>query len=339
MRISKYWILALTMTILPLLAAFSSGTVAAQEGPISAINNPNPGAELWEAVRGRLDTPATTQVKGHDSAVLVNQEGDQWTAVRNKELLPKGGDLLIVVLLIIGAVYAMRGPVTLHAGASGKEMDRHSVNARFVHWFLAGIFIALALSGLILLFGRPLLIPLFGKEAFGTLAYGAKNVHNFVGPLFPVAIFLLFFNMVSKNLYERGDLKWFAQGGGMFGKSHASAGKFNPGEKILFWLTIFLGIVVSVTGYVLDFPAIASWMVATFPEFTQYRHVMELSHVIHTIIAVLFIALVFGHIFLAVFFVPGTLQGMVTGKVDENWAKEHHDRWYAEMKGAAKSDA
>ena len=125
----------------------------------------------------------------------------------------------------------------------------------------------------------------------------------------------------------------------MFGSGHASAGKFNPGEKVLFWLTIFLGIVVSVTGYVLDFPAIASWIVATFPEFTQYRHVMELSHVIHTIIAVLFIALVFGHIFLAVFFVPGTLQGMVSGNVDENWAKEHHDRWYAEVKGAAKGDA
>ncbi len=92
-------------------------------------------------MRGRLDTPAKTQVKGHDSAVLVNQQGDQWTTVRNQQLLPQGGDLLIVVLLIIGAVYAVRGPVTLHSGASGREMDRHSVNARFVHWFLAGIFV------------------------------------------------------------------------------------------------------------------------------------------------------------------------------------------------------
>jgi hypothetical protein len=84
-RISKHWILALTMTILPLLVAFNSGTVAAQEGPISAINNPNPGAELWQAVRGRLDTPATTQVKGHDSAVLVNQQGDngQRSGIKN----------------------------------------------------------------------------------------------------------------------------------------------------------------------------------------------------------------------------------------------------------------
>jgi len=329
-----FWLLTL-----PLAGSISVSPVLAEEGPISAINNPNPGSELWQAVRGRLDTPAKTQVQGHDSSVLVNQRGEQWTNVRTNQLLPSGGDLLIVVLLIIGAVYAVRGPVTLHSGNSGKEMHRHSVNARFVHWFLAGIFIVLALSGLILLFGRPLLIPLFGKSAFGAIAYAAKNVHNFVGPLFPVAIILLFFNMVSKNLYEKGDLKWFAQGGGMFGSGHASAGKFNPGEKVLFWLTIFLGIVVSVTGYVLDFPAIASWIVATFPEFTQYRHVMELSHVIHTIIAVLFIALVFGHIFLAVFFVPGTLQGMVSGNVDENWAKEHHDRWYAEVKGAAKGDA
>ena len=117
----------------------------------------------------------------------------------------------------------------------------------------------------------------------------------------------------------------------MFGNGHASAGKFNGGEKILFWLTIFLGIGVSVTGYILDFPVIAAWIVSTFPEFSQYRHVMEFSHVVHTVIGILFIALVFGHIFLAVFFVPGTLQGMVGGKVDANWAKEHHDRWYAEV--------
>ena len=335
MRSTRYSIFFLWVLVLPLLVTVAPEYAASDQEPLPAINNPNPGSDLWEAVRGRLDSPATTQVEGFDSAVLVNQQGELWTTIRNTKLLPIGADVLIVVLLMIGAVYAVRGPVTVKAGSSGHEIPRHTVNARFVHWFLAGLFIVLGITGLVLLYGRPLLIPLMGKSAFGMLAAGAKNVHNFVGPLFPVAIFLLFVNMVSKNLYERGDLKWFAQGGGMFGNGHASAGKFNGGEKILFWLTIFLGIGVSVTGYILDFPVIASWIVSTFPEFSQYRHVMEFSHVVHTVIGILFIALVFGHIFLAVFFVPGTLQGMVSGKVDANWAKEHHDRWYAEVQASS----
>ena len=337
---SRSWVLGLWFFVSVVFAMAPAHTTWAESEQAPAeINNPNPGADLWRAVRGHLDSPAVTQVKGHDTSVLVNQKGDEWTAVRNNQLLPVGADFLIVVLLIIGAVYAIRGPVTLHSGTSGKEISRHSVNARFIHWFLAGIFIALAISGLILLFGRPLLIPLLGKSAFGVVALASKNVHNFVGPLLPLALILLFFNMVSRNLYERGDIKWFLKGGGMFGKGHASAGKFNPGEKVLFWLTIFLGLGVSATGYILDFPTIASWIAATFPEVSQYRHVMEYSHVIHTVIGVVFIALVFGHIFLAVFFVPGTLQGMVSGNVDENWAKEHHDRWYAEKRAGESSES
>ena len=97
-------------------------------------------------------------------------------------------------------------------------------------------------------------------------------------------------------------------------------------------MTIFLGIGVSVTGYILDFPTIAAWIVSASPDFSQYRHVMELSHVLHTIIAIVFIAFILGHIFLATMLVPGTLQGMTSGKVDANWAKEHHDRWYAEIR-------
>lgn len=329
---SRSWVLGLWFFVSVVFAMVPvHATWAKSEQTPAEINNPNPGADLWRAVRGHLDSPAVTQVGGHDSAVLVNDEGERWMSIRNQKLIPLGGDLLILVLLIMGAIYAMRGPVTLRGGESGLEVQRHSVNARVIHWFLAGLFIALAISGLILLFGRPLLIPILGKSAFGVVALASKNVHNFVGLLFPLALILIFLNLVRKNFYEKGDITWFLKGGGMLGKGHASAGKFNGGEKLLFWLTIFLGIGISVTGYVLDFPAIASWIVGVSPEFSQYRHVMEFSHVVHTVIAVLFIALVFGHIFLAIFFVPGTLSSMTSGNVDANWAKEHHDRWYAEI--------
>ncbi|HCX88268.1 MAG TPA: formate dehydrogenase subunit gamma [Gammaproteobacteria bacterium] len=330
----RSWAPILWFLALPVLGLAPLGPVLAQseEAP-AAINNPNPGADLWRAVRGHLDSPAVTQVGGHDNAVLVNQEGERWMSIRNQKLIPQGGDLLIMVLLIIGAVYAVRGPVTLRSGAAGVQVQRHSVSARVIHWFLAGLFIILGLTGLVLLFGKSLLIPLIGKSAFGVTASASKELHNLLGLLFPLAIVLIFFNLVRNNLYEKGDLMWFLKGGGMIGKTHASAGMFNGGEKMLFWLTIILGIGVSVTGYILDFPAIASWIVSVSPDFSQYRHVMEFSHVIHTVIAILFIALVFGHIFLAVFFVPGTLSSMTSGKVDASWAEEHHDRWYAEIEG------
>ena len=326
----RFWIFLVGLACLPLAGLFFGTQTLAETTAPAAINNPNPGIELWQAVRGTLDSPASTQVQGHDASVLVNPEGELWTSFRINDLIPKSREWLLLVLLLLGLFYIIPGPARLKSGESGEQVARHNVAARFIHWFLAVIFIVLAISGLILLFGRVGLIPLIGKSAFAVVASICKDIHNFVGPLFPFAIILIFFNLVRRNIYERGDMKWIAKGGGFFGGGHVSAGKFNAGEKALFWLTIFLGIGISVTGYVLDFPVIASWVLATSTEFTQYRHVMELAHVIHVVIAVLFIVLIFGHIFLATLFVPGTLSGMTSGKVDANWAKEHHDLWYKE---------
>ena len=337
---SRSWVLVLWLVVLVVATLAPSSFTLAESGEApAAINNPNPGADLWRAVRGHLDSPAVTEVGGHDSAVLVNEEGSRWTAIRVNELVPKSREWLILVILLLGVIYVIAGPAKLQHGEAGVEVERHNVTARFIHWFLAVIFIVLGITGLILLFGRVALIPLIGKEAFGVVARVCKEAHNFVGPLFPVAIVLVFFNLIRGNLYERGDIKWFLKGGGFFGKDHVSAGRFNPGEKLLFWLTIFLGIGISVTGYILDFPALAAWVVSVSPDFSQYRHVMEFSHVIHTIIAIVFIALIFGHIFLATLLVPGTLSGMTTGKVDANWAKEHHDRWYAEIEAGSDKES
>ena len=338
MKTCRFWILLVGLACLPLAGLFFGTQALAETTAPAAINNPNPGIELWQAVRGKLDSPTATQVRGHDSSVLVNPQGELWMSIRNSRLIPQGGQALLVVLLIILGVYAVRGPVKLASGESGQQVDRHSVSSRIIHWLVAGLFIILGITGLFLLLGRPLLIPVIGKTAFGGIAGASKEVHNILGLLFPFALIFMFVNLVRRNLYEKGDLAWVAKGGGMLGGGHVSAGKFNAGEKILFWATIFLGIGISVTGYVLDFPNIASWVLATSTEFTQYRHVMGYAHVIHSVIAVLFIALAFGHIFLATLFVPGTLSSMTSGKVDSNWAKEHHDRWYEEIRNKSSGD-
>ena len=83
MRSTRYSIFFLWVLVLPLLVTVAPEYAVGDQEPLPAINNPNPGSDLWEAVRGRLDSPATTQVEGFDSAVLVNQQGELWTTIRN----------------------------------------------------------------------------------------------------------------------------------------------------------------------------------------------------------------------------------------------------------------
>jgi formate dehydrogenase subunit gamma len=141
--------------------------------------------------------------------------------------------------------------------------------------------------------------------------------------MFLVAILMLFVTFVKDNIYARGDMTWLLKGGGMFGGGHVSAGRFNAGEKIWFWIAVLGGLVLSGSGLILDFAV-----------FGQGREVMEISHVLHSIAALVVITVSFGHIYLGTAGVEGTLGSMTTGDVDEAWAASHHDRWYAEVKSA-----
>ena len=331
----------LSMAGQPAIVSADSNNAESSGKPLSPANL---GADLWAAVRARSDQASeqhklvldpqisrTTQVRGHDSNVLVNQAGETWMSFRNQQLMPKGRDLMIFVLLLIFIFYIFWGRIEVEGGESGVLLPRFSMSARMIHWFLAGVFILLSISGLILLYGRSMLIPLVGHGAFSVIADISKEVHNLSGPLFPFLLVLIFLNMVRQNLYERGDMTWVVKGGGFFGGSHPSAGRYNPGEKLLFWLTILLGVVISVTGLVLNFPVLATMVLDYYPEFEQYRRVMETMHGVHGVVGIVFISLIFGHIFLATVLVPGTLTGMTSGKVDVNWARSHHSRWYKQM--------
>jgi len=341
----SWLVLAVCFSMLMTATTPSGATDAAKASSlVKPLGPANLGSDLWSAVRARSDAASdqyglsrdtkrnkTTQVRGYDANVLVNQAGDTWASFRNHQMIPKGRDLMIFVLLLMFLFYVFRGSVDDDTDVSGIELQRFSISARMIHWFLAGLFILLGITGLILLYGRTMLIPLVGHEAFGVIAGLSKELHNLSGPLFPIMLIFIFINMVRDNFYERGDLTWIVKGGGFFGDTHPSAGRYNAGEKILFWLTILLGIVISVTGLVLNFPALAVMVLERYPEFEQYRQVMEAMHVVHGVVAMVFICLIFGHIFLATVVVPGTLSGMTSGKVGVGWARSHHNRWYAQM--------
>lgn len=290
----------------------------------------NPAAELWRDVRQRYaPSSGTTQVKGVDTGVLINTNGDRWRKFRITQLIPIGGYVLGGVLVALALFYMVRGRVPVEGGLSDSKLPRYTNYERMIHWFIAGIFLFLALTGLILLFGRPLLIPLIGKEAFSAIASACKEGHNLIGPLFLLALVLIFIRFVRRNIYQKGDLTWLLRGGGIVGKKHVPSNFFNMGEKSLFWLLVFVGGLIGVSGLVL-----------VSPIFGQGREIMELAHVGHGIAAILMIAVIIGHIYIGTVGMEGAIEGMKTGYCDINWAREHHDLWArnAEEKGEALSN-
>ena len=307
-------LLALTL-LLPLIP-YAVAYVSPEAGGV-----PNPGTELWRAVRS--GDVGTTQVQGVDTGVLINEYGERWRHFRMNQLVPLGAMLMGSVLALIVLFFLVRGPLRIQGGPSGKKIRRFTVFERTAHWFTVSLFWLLALTGLILLYGRFVLIPVLGPEGFGLTASACKEAHNLFGPMFLGAILILFVTFVKDNIYARGDMTWLMKGGGMLGGGHVSAGRFNAGEKIWFWIAILGGLVLSASGLVL-----------VMSVFGQGREVMEISHVLHSIAALAVITVSFGHIYLGTAGVEGTLGSMTTGYVDEAWAKSHHDRWYAEVKAA-----
>jgi len=310
------------VTALPLLPyvidAQAVGEKPGESDAVVALQNP--AINLWNEVRqrnGKIE--GSSQVQGVDSGILINRTGDDWRRFRIEALMPYGALFMGAILAAIALFYLFRGKVLLPGGRTGIRIPRLTLNQRSAHWFTAGIFWLLAVTGLILLYGRFVLIPLLGAEGFSMTAAACKEMHNLFGPLFLLAVVAMLVLFVKDNLFTHGDLKWMARGGGMFG-GHVSAGRYNAGEKTWFWLVMIFGFTLSISGLILEFAV-----------FGQGREVMALSHMFHGISALILISISFGHIFLGTVGVEGTLDSMTTGSVDAAWAKEHHDLWYQEM--------
>ncbi len=290
----------------------------AQRQKTQPLNN----APFWRDVRdGDVNPNQTTQVHGIETSVLIQNEGELWRRVRNGPITVYGGWLLAGTFLAIGIYYWWRGKIMLHEPRTGREILRFTPWQRFVHWTTATCFVILAVSGIFMLFGRYVILPLVGYTLFSFLTFIGKNLHNFVGPLFVVSTLVMIVTYIRGNSFRRYDWTWMRRIGDFLKGRHVSAGRYNAGEKVWFWLGVtLLGITVSATGLVLD-----------FPNFGQGRETMQLANVIHAVAAVGFMALSLGHIYLGTLGLEGSYDAMRHGTVDETWAKEHHDIWYQEV--------
>jgi formate dehydrogenase subunit gamma len=314
------WSIAIILvgaTVLPLGSYVYTGIRSAQA---QAVEDSNPRANYWRAVRE--GDQGYTAVQGQETGVLMQGAGQNWRSLRNGPIANYGGWGLFLIAVAILVFFGVRGRVEIAGGRSGIKIQRWSAWERFVHWYTAILFIVLAITGLSILFGRAVLIPLLGPEGFAAWADIAKGLHNVSGPAFAIGVAVMIIMWIPNNLPAKGDGEWLSKAGGMFSHdSHPPAGKANAGEKIWFWIISTVGVAAIVTGFILD-----------FPNYGQTRDTMQLANIIHGVAALVWVGVWFGHFYLGTVGTEGALEGMTTGEVDANWAKQHHDLWYDEVR-------
>ena len=296
-----------------MLLAVSSAAYAQQPESVnptaSSVNEQQLLREL-DRVTGRVTIPDAR------AGTLIQPEGREWRQFHQVTLPTYGGYILLGMLGVLVLFYLVRGKVRLESGWSGRTIVRFGGFSRFVHWLTAVSFIVLALSGLNVVFGKTLLLPLIGESAFATFSQWGKYAHNYLSVPFTVGLVLMLLIWIKDNLPSSGDLKWVFQGGGIVGKGHPAAGRFNPGQKFIFWSVILLGGAIALSGYLLMFPFYATGIAG-----------MQLGQIVHSVAGVLLIAIIFGHIYIGTLGMEGAFDAMGSGEVDVNWAKEHHSLW------------
>lgn len=277
-----------------------------------------PYLEAGNLIQGQVQYPGSK----------FTSAGEAWRQVRNHWIIPYGGAALLIVALALAIFYFTRGPIGHQpaVGGGGRRIERFTPLERAAHWTNAIAFVILAISGIVMAFGKFFLLPIIGQTLFGYFTYLLKNLHNFVGPLFVVSLAMVIVIFIKDEFPRRGDLGWLLKFGGVFSKSgeEPPTHRFNAGEKVVFWLGVVLfGIVVAASGVVLD---------KLVPSMVYDRGTMQVAHMVHAVAAGLMIALIGFHIYLGTVGVRGAYSAMREGYVDEAWAREHHGYWYEDIK-------
>ena len=277
-----------------------------------------------DKITGRVSIPDAM------SASLIQPAGRDWRDFQRSTLPIIGGVAIIGMLVLLAIFLMVRGKIRVEHGFSGRKILRFAAFERFTHWLTASCFIMLALSGLNISFGRMLILPLFGAEAFSAMsAYGQ------IGPQL---------SGVSVHARPRDHVPDLDQGQHSRASSicngssraaaccangqHPPAKRFNAGQKGIFWIVIIGGVLMSLSGWFLLFPYVPADVTT-----------LQFWTVIHAVIAMLFIAAMLAHIYIGSVGMEGAFDAMGTGEVDLNWAKEHHALWVEEeqAKGQAPS--
>ncbi len=317
-----------------------AGTTVHDPNPLPLHVAPQPSdSDFWRAIRrgqaGRAVIPDPL------AARLVQSEGDNWRTFRNGPYLVYTAWFLAVILVLLAVFFLLRGRIRVRGGRSGIRVPRFSFFERTVHWLTAISFVVLAITGLNLIYGRTALMPLVGKPLYAQLTMWGKLGHNYLAFAFMIGIGLMFLQWVWFNLPSRYDVIWILKAGGIFG-GHAPAKKFNAGQKIVFWLVVLGGAILSLTGLELLFPyqfhffedvfrTLNGWFGLALPTGLSPLQEQQLASLTHGVVAVFMIGVILAHIYIGTLGMEGAFEAMWEGAVDLNWAREHHDLWVEEL--------
>jgi formate dehydrogenase subunit gamma len=296
-----------------LLVTAASPSMAQQINPTANSVNERQLLQEMDRIQGRVSIP------DQRSSVLMQPAGREWREFRLVALRWIGGVAILGMLAVLVIFYLTRGMVRLESGRSGRTIVRFTSFERFVHWMTATCFIILAISGLNITFGRPLLLPLIGHEAFSEWSQWAKYAHNYLSFPFTIGVVLIFLMWIGGNIPNKVDVDWVKRGGGIVGDDHPPANRFNAGQKGIYWIVVIGGGLVAATGYQLMFPFYLSGIEG-----------MQLAQIVHSIVAMLFVAAMLAHIYIGTIGMEGAFEAMGSGTVDVNWAREHHSLWLEE---------
>jgi formate dehydrogenase subunit gamma len=297
----------------------------AQRNAVQPGNNSPMWRDVQRGVEGYTSLPKS---QAPEAGVLIQPQvqypgsrlttaGEAWRQVRNNWIIPYGGALVLITLGAMLIFFFTKGPLGRAQNDGAPRIERFTPFERSAHWFNAIAFTLLMISGLVMAFGRYFLLPIIGPQLFGWLSYALKNVHNFAGPVFAVSLVVILVAFLRDNLPQRGDLRWFTS----LGKEPSN--RFNPVQKLLYWgATLVVGLVVVVSGLYLD---------KLIPNMAYLRGDMQVAHMVHAVAAILMTCAFLGHIYIGTVGMRGAYKAMRTGYVDDEWAREHHGRWYEDV--------
>jgi formate dehydrogenase subunit gamma len=250
------------------------------------------------------------------SQVIEQPAGRDWRRFHQVTLRWIGAIVILGMLALLILFYLIRGMVRIENGRSGRTLVRFNAFERFVHWMTASCFIVLALSGLNITFGKELLTPWMGPEAFASWSQWAKYAHNYLSFPFTIGVALMFLMWIAWNFPSSLDFRWIREGGGIVGSKHPPARRFNAGQKAIYWVVVLGGAAAAITGYLLMFPFYATDIAG-----------MQTAQMVHGIVGMVFIAIMLAHIYIGTIGMEGAFEAMGRGQVDENWARQHHSLW------------
>jgi formate dehydrogenase subunit gamma len=301
---------------LALMLAVAAPVTAQQRNPDSSVN-PTASSVREDQLLNELDRISGRCTIPDQKACTIEQPaGRDWRHFHEVTLRWIGAISILGMLTLLVIFYLVRGMVRLESGRSGRVLVRFSAFERLVHWMTAACFILLAISGLNITFGRPLLLPLIGPDAFTAWSQWAKYAHNYLSFPFTLGVFTIFLMWIAWNIPNRVDVEWLKRGGGIVGHDHPPADRFNAGQKMIYWVVVLGGTAVAVSGYILMFPFYGTNIAG-----------MQAAQIVHGVAALLFVAVMLAHIYIGTIGMEGAFEGMWDGTVDVNWAKEHHRVW------------